>query len=420
MNIRDRIKEMRRVPGRELRANPLNFRKHPTQQRSALAGILQQIGISSALIARETPEGLELIDGHLRAEDYGDAEWPVLVLDVTEAEARLLLATLDPLAALAEQDSEALKSLVAGMTAADATLAKAALDADTLRKLFEPLAGQTDPDDVPEAPSEPVTRPGDIWQLGTHRLICGDNRNINDVDRLLGTKRIHCVCTSPPYGVGVDYGATYEDSFDNLRESIAAIAAIWAERVVDGGFAVVNFGDIASARGIVGTEEPCEYPMALEYWGPFRENGWMLWSRRIWCKPGASTASLQCVNSNRAATNWEHVWTWKRPGKPIVSKQIAGEYASQNGWFDTFGNPLDIGLDVHGAGMPVKVALYSLTVHSREGDVVFEPYCGTGTTLIAAGQLGRRCYAIEISPAYCDIIVARWEKFTGKKATRTE
>lgn len=417
MNIRDRIVEMRRVPGRELRANPKNFRTHPTQQRSALAGVLQQVGIASALIARETTDGLELIDGHLRAEDYGDTDWPVLIVDVTAAEADLLLATLDPLAALAEQDTDALRKLVGSLDPAAAILAKAALDDATARKLFEPLKGNGDPDDVPTAP-DPVTAPGDIWTLGNHRLICASNQDNDETGRLLAGVKVQLVFTSPPYGVGVDYGDTYQDTFENLRASIAILAVNWSEIVVPGGFAVVNFGDIVSARKIVGTEEPCEYPMALEYWGPFREKGWLLWSRRIWCKQGSATGSLQCVNSNRAATNWEHIWTWKRPGKPVVSKQTSGDYPSQNGWFDSIGNPLDVGLKVHGAGMPAKVARYGISIHTPEGGIVFEPFSGTGTTIIAAEQLGRTCYAMEISPAYCDIAVARWEKFTGKKASR--
>lgn len=111
--LQDRIKELRRVPGSELRANPLNYRRHPQAQRSALAGILQKVGIAAALIARDTPEGLLLIDGHLRAEDYGDQDWPVLILDVTEEEGNLLLASMDPLGALAEHDAGTLDALLA-------------------------------------------------------------------------------------------------------------------------------------------------------------------------------------------------------------------------------------------------------------------------------------------------------------------
>ena len=112
MHIRDRIKELRRVPARNLRPNPRNWRVHPARQQEALKGILAEIGYADALLARELPDGsLELIDGHLRAETTPDALVPVLVLDVSEAEANKLLALLDPLAGLAEQDHDALAQL---------------------------------------------------------------------------------------------------------------------------------------------------------------------------------------------------------------------------------------------------------------------------------------------------------------------
>lgn len=112
MHIRDRIKELRRVPARQLRPNPRNWRVHPSRQQQAIRGILAEIGYADALLARELPDGtLELIDGHLRAETTPDAIVPVLVLDVSEAEANKLLAVLDPLAGLAEQDDEVLAQL---------------------------------------------------------------------------------------------------------------------------------------------------------------------------------------------------------------------------------------------------------------------------------------------------------------------
>ncbi|MGQ9504233.1 MAG: hypothetical protein ACUVQG_03820 [Thermogutta sp.] len=113
MQIRDRIKELRRVPARELRPNPRNWRVHPQRQQQALRGILAEVGYADALLARELPDGsLELIDGHLRAETTPDAVVPVLVLDVSEDEAKKLLAILDPLAGLAEQDDNALSQLL--------------------------------------------------------------------------------------------------------------------------------------------------------------------------------------------------------------------------------------------------------------------------------------------------------------------
>lgn len=116
MQIRDRIKELRRVPAASLRPNPRNWRTHPANQRDALRGILAEVGYAGALLARELSDGsLELIDGHLRAETTPDALVPVLVLDVDEHEAAKLLATFDPLSALAETNDEALAALLAGV-----------------------------------------------------------------------------------------------------------------------------------------------------------------------------------------------------------------------------------------------------------------------------------------------------------------
>lgn len=113
MRFRNRIKELREVPASALLKNPRNWRKHPTSQRRALRAALEEIGMADALLARETPAGLELIDGHLRADVSGDTPVSVLVLDVDEVEAGKLLATLDPLAAMAETDRAALDALVA-------------------------------------------------------------------------------------------------------------------------------------------------------------------------------------------------------------------------------------------------------------------------------------------------------------------
>ena len=143
MKIRDRIKELRRVPASSLRPNPKNWRTHPKEQADALRGTLAEIGFAEAVVARELPDGsLELIDGHLRAETVGDGEVPVLVLDVTEEEADKLLVTLDPLAAMATVDAEALASLVETVET----------DSEALRQMIDDLAleeGITSPEFSP-------------------------------------------------------------------------------------------------------------------------------------------------------------------------------------------------------------------------------------------------------------------------------
>jgi hypothetical protein len=137
MEIRNRVLGLRMVKASELRANPMNWRRHPEVQRSALRGALAEIGFSGAVIAREVPEvgGYELLDGHLRAEESGDAVIPVLVVDLTEEEGRKLLASMDPIAAMAEQDSVILKSLLESVTTQDSQM----------KKLMESLADSTMP-----------------------------------------------------------------------------------------------------------------------------------------------------------------------------------------------------------------------------------------------------------------------------------
>lgn len=123
VTIRDRVRELRRVPASELRPNPRNWRTHPAGQRAALEGVLAEIGYADALLARELPDGsLELIDGHLRRDTTPDALVPVLVVDVTEAEANLLLASLDPLAALAGADAQKLDALLREVNTGDEAL----------------------------------------------------------------------------------------------------------------------------------------------------------------------------------------------------------------------------------------------------------------------------------------------------------
>jgi hypothetical protein len=119
VQIRDRIKELRRVPASELIPNPRNWRTHPVAQQDALRGVLAEVGYADALLARETPEGLMLVDGHLRAETTPDSDVPVLVLDIDEAEADLMLATLDPLAAMAGRDEERLTELLSTVSSSN-------------------------------------------------------------------------------------------------------------------------------------------------------------------------------------------------------------------------------------------------------------------------------------------------------------
>src|SRR5208337_4068292 len=183
-------RELRRVRARDLLPNPKNWRKHPKAQADALRGLLVEVGYADALLARELPDGrLQLIDGHLRAETTPDLEVPVLILDVNEEEADKILLTLDPLAAMAEADSEAVKALLATVQT-DSDAVKELLKRTAVTKVWESVhpGDVQDPEVMPDRAGELHakwgTQAGQAWQIGPHRLVCGDCRDEGTVGRL--------------------------------------------------------------------------------------------------------------------------------------------------------------------------------------------------------------------------------------------
>lgn len=339
-------------------------------------------------------------------------------LDDTEARAYLLADNQIP--TRGQNDPDALGDFVRDLYARGGIDEAIGFESAALDRFLSGLQDSRDPDLVPAlpAPEDVYVKSGEVWLLGRHRLIVADALDTATIERLFADgEKPQAIFTSPPYAVGVDYG-TYEDTLPNLRALLDRAAPLWFDLVAEGGFAVINFGDLIKGREAADTATPSEYPMALEYWPRFSAAGWHLWSRRIWCKPNARVFAPWTARSNRAASDFEHVWTWKRPGTAVVSR-VDGAYASPNGWFDsTRGDALAVGKDVHGAGMPTMVAARMITIHSRRGGLVHEPFAGTGTTIIAAEQADRTCYAAEIEPRWAQVTIERWQAFTGEKARR--
>lgn len=346
--------------------------------------------------------------------------WHAPAVDITgldDNERRALILADNKIAENAGWDEEKLKAEIEALQLADFDIPMIGFDEAELAKLFATKGGRSDPDAVPEAPAVPASRAGDVWLLGDHRLVCGDSMDAATLALAMDGKKADLIFTSPPYAVGVDYGEEYKDTIDNLRAALAVLPELWAGVMLAGGFAAINFGDIINGREIAGAAEPCEYPMAVEYWPAFRRGGWMLFTRRIWQKPHARVHSPWAIQSCRAASDWEHLWIWKRPGKPLTAR---GESSAFGIWDTSEEHGVDIGKEVHGAGMAVGLVTRALETHSRAGRIVLEPFNGTGTTIIGAEMTGRRCRAIEISPSYTDIAVLRWEAFTGREATLAE
>lgn len=449
MDIRDRIKELRRVGAGDLRPNPRNWRTHPKAQQDALRGVLAEIGYADALIVGELPDGtLEIIDGHLRAETTPDTIVPVLVTDLTEDEANKLLTTLDPLAGMAEVDPTKLDELLREVQTESEAVAALLTD---LAESSGILAGKQEviEDEVPEPPAKPVTKPGDLWLLGEHRLLCGDSTKAEDVGMVMGGGKINVAFTSPPYASQRKYDessgfkpippdkyvAWWEPIQANVREHLAG----------DGSF-FVNIKP--NADGL--DTELYVFDLVLAM---VRQWEWHFATEFCWERTGIPKGVTRRFKNQFepvyqfAAGNWKMRPEAVRHESHDVPMSL-GKGSGNTGWADKQGHggvipenrrpgkngrrSIHSGLAFpgnrlppftgthealgHTAAFPVGLPSFFIRAYSDEADAIFDMFMGSGSTLIAAEQLHRRAFGIEISPAYCDVIVARWEKLTGKKA----
>jgi len=395
MKIRDRIKELRRVKAAELLPNPKNWRTHPKAQQDALKGILAEVGFADALLARELDDGsLMLIDGHLRAETTGEQEVPVLILDVDEKESDKLLATFDPLAGMAECDSAALDALLRNVDTGNEALQQMLTDLAESSGLYLDNDKEIVEDEVPEVQAEAITKTGDLWLLGEHRLLCGDSTKEEDVKRLMNGSKADMLLSDPPYGVSyvgktkdalkVENDALDEAAltdlvkraFDNSEE-ICRPGAYWYATVPPGPLHILFAEDWKRRKILRQIMVWAKDSMVLGHSEYHYQHEPILFG---W-KPGE-----RHKNSDRTRTT---LWKYDRPK------------ASRE----------------HPTMKPIGLWTQAVEDGSRKEEIVYDPFLGSGTTLIAAEQLGRKCYGMEISPQYCDVIVKRWETLTGKKAT---
>jgi len=379
MKIRNRIKELRMIKASVLMPNPKNWRTHPQAQQDALKGILAEVGYADALLARELPDGsLMLVDGHLRAESTPDLEVPVLVLDITESEADKLLLSLDPLSAMAGSDALALDSLLREVNTGSQALSQMFADMAAEAGLYQGDAKEIVEDEVPEPPVDPITKPGDLWVLGEHRLLCGDSTKTENVERLTQGKKIICLITDPPYGIDWQGSNASTKKWEGIANDTGNLNL---KPILKNYEIVVSFG------------ANC-YPQDLPHRGR-----WICWDKR--------------VNENAdkmLGSPFELAWTNLKSGFDKIYRIMHGGVVNDDG---------NKSKRVHPTQKPVRLMFSIIQDYSEENDVL-DLFLGSGTTLIAAEQLGRKCYGMEISPAYCDVIVQRWETLTGKKAVLEE
>ena len=390
IEIRDRIKELRRVRARDLVHNPKNFRRHPKAQAAALEALLGEIGYADALIARELPDGrLMLIDGHLRAETTPDLSVPVLVLDVTEGEAGKILLTLDPLAMLAETDAKQIKELIESVS-----INNAAVEELVRSTAGEELWLAVHPEEIREVEVEPdrmnllrakwATEAGQLWVAGPHRLCCGDSRDQVVVDRLFAGTCCQLIWTEPPsdlvFGESSRRGGTTNAAAlgAELKELFtAALQAVAQKAAPDAAIYSVVPGRFLK-QFIQGLED-----------GGFTYQQSLLWLKQKSCgRRGDYRERHEVI-----------LYGWRQG----ATRFFAAE--DHDSVFEADRPPTG---GLHSA--PVALMVPMIKNSSLPGGAVYDPFAGAGSTLVAAHQVGRAGYGCEIDPALVAVGLERLSK----------
>lgn len=428
---RNRIVGHADVVPAELVPNPRNWRSHPTEQQRALAGALGEVGwVAEVLVNRTTGN---VVDGHLRIElalSRREPAVPVTYVELSEAEEHLVLASLDPLAAMATAEKDELETLLAGLAPDDDALAALLAELAEQHGIGRAVFG--DPDDVPPIPGEAdvYVKAGDLWVLGAHRLLCGDATDGDDVTRLLDGAAPTLLATDPPYGVSLD--PTWRDRVYNelgpaekpymtIRRKLRAgsgaggRAAEHTNTTLSGdtradwsdAFALVP----SLAVGYVWHADVHATAVALG----LERIGFEVVCQVIWDKG--------LFSMGRSWYHWQHepCWVVRKPG---VSNLYIGPRDQSTVWRAPSPKMLMGGSTEekfnHPAQKPVLLSETPIRNHLRSGEAVYDPFLGSGSTLIAAETLGRCCYAMEVDPKYVQVTIERWQALTGETAARVD
>ena len=373
-----------------------NARTHSPEQVAQIAASIKEWGWTNPVLV--DGEG-SIIAGHGRvmaAQKLGLQDIPVMVADGwTEAQRKAYVLADNQLAMNAGWDIEMLKIEIGELNSDGFILDLIGFDDKILADLLnDPTEGLTDPDDVPEPPDEPVTVLGNVWILGNHRLICGDATDALVVEKLLGAVKPHLMVTDPPYGV--QYDPEWRERA-GLNTATAAKGKVLNDDKADWREAWALFpGEVAyvwHAGLFAGTV--ADSLMACDF---------VLRSQIIWAKS-------QMVMS-RGDYHWQHEPMWY-----AVKKSKTGHYDGGRKqttlWEIEKPRKSETG---HGTQKPVECMKRPIENNSSPGQAVYEPFSGSGTTIIAGEMTGRHVYAIELNPSYVDIAVTRWQNFTGQKA----
>jgi DNA modification methylase len=406
----------------DMREDPRNARTHDEEQIELLAAAIHRWGWTQPVLIDASAENL-IVAGHgrksaaLLLQERGDPirlpdgkplpPGKVPFIDVSgwsEEERRAYALADNQLALRADWDEDLLRGELEALSGFDFDIGLIGFDEKEIERLMGDLETAGDPEEVPETPAEPVSRPGDIWLMGEHRLACGSSTDPECVSALLAGDKPNLMVTDPPYGVGYDPSWRTEAGVNKWHQKVSTgkvdndDQADWSEAwaLFPGNVAYVWHGALHSGE--------VEQSLAA--------SGFQMRAQIIWAKPS--------LVIGRGDYHWKHEPCWyavrkgQRGGwtgdrKQSTLWEIANMHATQG--------DVDDGKTIHGTQKPVECMRRPMINNSKRGDLVYEPFCGSGTTIMAAELTVRRCLAVELNPAYVDVSVLRWEATTGREAT---
>lgn len=383
----------------KIRPYPNNPRTHPQEQVTLLATLMKKHGIDQPIVVDE--DGV-IIKGHgrrLAAIEAGFKQFPVIQhLGLSEDDKRAIRLSDNSVALLSGWEPNLLRMELADLSAAGYDMPLLGFSDVQLVTFMANVPSGKDPEATPEPPKTPVSRLGDVWLLGKHRLLCGDSTKANDVDMVLGGNKPNLCVTDQPYGV--EYDADWRNDRDRANGKAYGARAIGK----------VENDDRADWR-----EAYALFPGDVIY-------GWSadLRSREI----------IEALNSCGFVTRAQIIWVKDRliigrgdyhfmhePCWYAVRKGKKGNWSGdrkQTTVWEIAHTKSETG---HSTQKPIECMRRPIQNNSKPGDYVYEPFAGSGTTLIAAEMMNRYCLAIELNPSYVDVIVRRWQEFAQGEAT---
>jgi site-specific DNA-methyltransferase (adenine-specific) len=378
-----------------------NSRTHSPEQVGQIAASIKEFGFRNPILV----DGVSIIAGHgrlLAAQKLGLDQVPTIdCSDMTDSQKKAYIIADNKLALNAGWDNAMLTIELQDLENEGFDLTLTGFDdkeLDALLNVIEGTDGLTDEDAVPDVPEEPKTKLGDIYILGNHRLMCGDSTSIDAVEKLMNGQLADQLVTDPPYNIAYEGGSKKREQIkndemadDEFRQFLKDVY-IAANAVMKAG--AVFYIWHADTEG-------------YNFRGAAKDMGWKVRQTLIWNKDNSAFG--------RSDYHWKHepcLYGWKEGAAHL--------WATDRKQTTVIECKRPSKSDLHPTMKPVELMEYQILNNTKGSDIVLDLFGGSGSTMIAAEKIGRKACLMELDPKYCDVIVKRWEDFTGKKAVLSE